>query len=121
MPQELNLDNCVASSGINEKGRADIVFAVRALAVIRVHDSEEAKERNLTIREICDVDPWLKEHSESLMHYLFRAFGRNCIPVLTSTWRAFSPRRTWMITSSSMQGGSPRGLVSTLINCVNSF
>lgn len=83
MPQELDLNNYVASSGINEKGRSDIVFAVRALAVIRVHDSEEAKERNLTIREICDVDPWLKEHSESLMHYLFRAFGRNCIPVLT--------------------------------------
>lgn len=59
-----------------------IAFATRALAVIRIHDSDEGKAKNLSIRDICMADDYLVDRVETLSAHLFRAFGRHCVPVL---------------------------------------
>lgn len=58
-----------------------VSFSLHALAVIEIHDSDEAKKRNLTIREICQGDTYMESVSDSIAYLLFKAFGRNCIPV----------------------------------------
>ena len=60
-------------------------IAVRALAVIEVHDSAEAQAKKLSLRKICDADEYLREHNNTLSAALFRTFGRNCKP----TFEAF--------------------------------
>ncbi len=73
------------------KDQEGVVFAWHALAVIRVHDSQEAQDRKLKLRDICAADGYLKDVSEMLVSYLFRAFGRHCIPVFEaflSNWYA---------------------------------
>lgn len=61
----------------------DHLFAAIALAAIRVHDSDSAKEKGLTLKEICAMDHRMRAAEDRLVLRLFRAFGRNCIPVLT--------------------------------------
>ncbi len=67
-----------------DKSRQSIVYALKALAVIRVHDSEEAQEAKLTIPKICSADPYMKSMGQELVSYLFRTFGRQCAPCMTS-------------------------------------
>lgn len=82
MPMGMDLTGEGNQASNTTKDPAGTAFALRALAVIAVHDSEAAQARNLTLRQISDADPYLREHSESLTACLFRAFGRNCLPVL---------------------------------------
>lgn len=60
---------------------AGVSFSLHALAVIAIHDSDAAKERGLTIKEICAADTYMEGVSDSIAFMLFKAFGRNCIPV----------------------------------------
>lgn len=82
MPKGMDLQNEGTAPENLGKDPAGIAFALRALACINVHDSEAAQKQELTLRQISDADPYMKEHGESLTAYLFRAFGRNCTPVL---------------------------------------
>lgn len=84
MPKEMELNPGGVASNSGAKDPVGVMFATRALAVVQVHDSEEAKSRNLTLRQICCADEYLRDHADTLSAYLFRAFGRNCVPVLQS-------------------------------------
>ena len=84
MPKEMELASGSGSQNTGAKDAVGIAFATRAMAVIQVHDSAEAKARNLTLRQICCADEYLRDHADTLSAYLFRAFGRNCLPVLQS-------------------------------------
>lgn len=81
MPRNMELNGDGNLAPDSAKDHESIVFALHALAVIQVHDSEAAKEKGLTIRDICEKDPYMSSHSESLTSCLFRAFGRHCSPV----------------------------------------
>ncbi len=84
MPMGMDLVGTESQRANVTKDPAGIAFATRAIAVVHVHDSDAAKARNLTLRQICDADGYLKDHADSLTMSLFRAFGRNCLPVLES-------------------------------------
>ena len=82
MPQGMNLMNDAGGPGRANSDTHGISFAIRALAVLRVHDSDAAKAKGLTLRQISEADFWLNDHLDGLTSQLFRAFGRHCEPVL---------------------------------------
>lgn len=80
MPRGLDLMGGSATVHQLVNDPVGLSIAVRALAVIEVHDSSEAQAKKLSIRQICDADEYLREHSSTLSAALFRTFGRNCKP-----------------------------------------
>lgn len=82
MPKEMTLQGTEVAAAPGPADAVGLAFAARALAVVRVHDSEEGKAKNLTLRDICAKDDYLADRVETLSAHLFRAFGRHCVPVL---------------------------------------
>lgn len=81
MPRELSLGGMPTKSGPAPVNRDSILFAVHAVAILNVHDSPEAQEKNLTLRAICAEDDYMRERVDDLTCRLFRTFGRQCLPV----------------------------------------
>lgn len=91
MPRGLDLMGSSAPVQNPVSDPVGLSFAVRALAVIEVHDSKEAQERKLSIRQICVAEEYLREHSATLSAALFRNFGRNCKPTFESFASTYYP------------------------------
>lgn len=66
----------------------DSVFAVHALAVIHVHDSDKNSEANLSLARIAMADEHLRFTQGSLLFGYLITFGRQGIPLLTKIMSA---------------------------------
>lgn len=81
MPTSMNLDG--KQEQMEGVRIPDGVFAVHALAVIHVHDSEKNEKTNYSLSHIAMKDEHLRFTQGTLLFGYLLTFGRQGVPLLT--------------------------------------
>lgn len=88
----MELDNGLGK--VSDVRTPDLMFALHALAVIKVHDDERNAEAKKTLAEIASADEVLSFTKGTLLFAYFISFGRQGVPLLTRILLAYGYAKT---------------------------